>query len=145
MTAASRWGGRMPSGHGRYPSDLKEQAVRRSRSGDATVAELSRELGVSDSTIRRWLREAEHDAPTDEQSRPPGRARLAIPAWGEDLPVRRLAGLAADAIEIAAAAVIIPFPWAASRLRGYAEGTAPEAPGDAEPADAGERAQPGGP
>src|SRR5262245_18838070 len=123
----------MPREHASYPRELKDQAVRRSRSGDATVAELSRELGVPEPTIRRWLREADDDAPSLGSSRRPTRA-----SWREELPVRRLASLAADAIEIAEAAVVIPFEWTADRLRRYADEAAPEASKGPEPADAGE-------
>jgi transposase len=44
-----------------YPPEFRAEAVRRVRSSGKTVAELSRELGVSEQTLRRWNRQAADD------------------------------------------------------------------------------------
>jgi transposase len=41
---------------------LRKEALRLLQSGERTVAELAGDLGVSDQTLRNWLRQAEVDA-----------------------------------------------------------------------------------
>jgi len=104
--------------------------VRRLRSSGQTVAELSRELGVSEGTLRSWRRQdaehGEHAGPrTDERSLLRERER-------EDRAegsVQRWARLAAGAIEVGIAVLTAPARWAADRLR-YA-GHRDEPPGGA--------------
>jgi len=106
--------------------------VRRLRSSGQTVAELSRELGVSEGTLRSWRRQdvLEHgeDAglPTDECSllREPEREDRA------EGSVQRWARLAAGAIEVGIAVLTAPARWAADCLRWY-EGHRDEPPGGA--------------
>jgi transposase len=58
-----------------YSLEFRAEAVRLLGSSGKTVAELSRELGVSEQTLRRWRRQADDDhvegvgPPTDERSR----------------------------------------------------------------------------
>jgi transposase-like protein len=113
----------MASGHGPYSRELKAEAVRRSRSGEVTLAELSRELGVPEPTLRRWRREAMHDErepPSVEPSGSPGRRGTTPPSSEEDQLMRTLARLTADAIDLAVAVVTVPAGWVSSGLRCYA-------------------------
>lgn len=48
----------MPPAGPPYSPEFRAEAVRRLSSGGTTVAELSRELGVSESTLRRWRLQA---------------------------------------------------------------------------------------
>ena len=48
----------MPRAGPPYSPEFRAEAVRRLSSGGTTVAELSRELGVSESTLRRWRLQA---------------------------------------------------------------------------------------
>jgi transposase len=65
----------MPKPGPPYSPEFRAEAVRLLRSSGKTVAELSRELGVSEQTLRRWRLQTEDDrgqAPgltTDERSR----------------------------------------------------------------------------
>ena len=114
----------MASGHGPYSRELKAEAVRRSRSGEVTLAELSRELGVPEPTLRRWRRDAmhgEHEPPTVEPSGSPGRGGTTPPSSEEDELIRTLVRLTADAIDLAVAVVTVPAGWVSSGLRCYAD------------------------
>jgi transposase-like protein len=113
----------MASGHGPYSRELKAEAVRRSRSGQVTLAELSRELGVPEPTLRRWRREAMRDEdapPSDGPSGSPGRGATTPSSSEEDQLMRTLARLTADAIDLAVAVVTVPAGWVSSGLRCYA-------------------------
>jgi transposase-like protein len=106
-----------------YTPEFHAEAVRLLRSGGKTVAELSRELGVSEATLRRWRQQAEEDAP--EPTHPTNDR-------GKDRFMRTLAKLTAEVIETGVAVVTLPAKWAASGLRWYADhnaeprGRAPE-------------------
>ena len=102
-----------------YPPEFRAEAVRLLRSSGKTVAELSRELGVSESTLRRWRLQAGDDgaeaaSPTNDQ--------------GKDQPVRRLARFTAEVIEAGVTVVTLPARWAASGLRWYADRDDPDRP-----------------
>jgi transposase len=45
----------------RYPPEFKSEAVRLVRSSDKSVSQLAKELGVSDNSLRSWVRQAEID------------------------------------------------------------------------------------
>jgi len=45
--------------HPPYPPEFRREALRLLRSGERTVSELAGDLGVSDQTLRNWLRQAE--------------------------------------------------------------------------------------
>ena len=47
--------------HPPYPPEFRREAVRLLHSGERTVTELAGDLGVSDQTLRNWLRQAEVD------------------------------------------------------------------------------------
>ncbi len=111
----------MPSAGPPYSPEFRAEAVRLLRSGGTTVAELSRELGVSEPTLRRWRLQAGDDhgpaaaTTIDEPSRVHG-------STGKDRSMRMLARLTADVIDIGIVVVTAPPRWAANGLRRYAEG-----------------------
>jgi transposase len=45
-----------------YPPEFRAEAVELIRSGAKTIRGLSRDLGVSDQTLRNWLRQTDLDA-----------------------------------------------------------------------------------
>jgi len=51
----------MPRSHPPYPPEFRTEAVRLARSGDITIAQVARDLGVSDQTLRDWLAQADVD------------------------------------------------------------------------------------
>ena|ERR1700680_2802498 len=51
----------MPT-HRRYPDDFKSEAVRLARSGNRSVRATAHELGLTDTTLRQWIRQAAVDA-----------------------------------------------------------------------------------
>jgi transposase len=102
-----------------YTPEFRAEAVRRLRSSGKTVAELSRELGVSEATLRRWRLQAGDDgaeaaSPTNDK--------------GKDQPVRRLARITAEVIEAGVTVVTLPARWAANGLRWYADRDHPDRP-----------------
>jgi transposase-like protein len=44
-----------------YPPEFKRRAVELARQGDKPIAQLSRELGVAESGLRRWMAQADID------------------------------------------------------------------------------------
>ena len=52
----------MPRTRPPYPPEFRAEAVDLIRSGSQSIAELSRDLGVRDQTLRNWLRQADLDA-----------------------------------------------------------------------------------
>jgi len=51
----------VPRTHTAYPPEFRSEAVKLLRSGAKSLAELSRDLGVADQTLRNWLRQADLD------------------------------------------------------------------------------------
>jgi transposase len=52
----------MPRTRPAYPPEFRAEAVELIRSGAKSLAELSRDLGVADQTLRNWIRQADLDA-----------------------------------------------------------------------------------
>ena len=52
----------MPRPRPSYPPEFRVEAVELIRSGTKTIRGLSRDLGVSDQTLRNWLKQADVDA-----------------------------------------------------------------------------------
>jgi transposase-like protein len=120
-----------------YPPGFRAEAVHLLSSSGKTVAEVSRELGVSEATLRRWRLQAGDEAggadgPTIVEPAPalpspatplaprtPGR-RPAVGLSGRGRSARMLARLAADVIDVGVAVVTAPARWTASGLRWYA-------------------------
>ena len=51
----------MPRTNPPYPAEFRVEAVRLLRSGVKSAPELAKDLGVSDQTLRNWLRQADRD------------------------------------------------------------------------------------
>jgi transposase len=45
-----------------YPPEFKQEAVRLFRSSERSFSEVAKELGISDESLRRWVKQAEIDA-----------------------------------------------------------------------------------
>ena len=52
----------MPRTRPPYPPEFRAEAVELIRSGTKTIRGLSRDLGISDQTLRNWVRQADLDA-----------------------------------------------------------------------------------
>ena len=52
----------MPRSRPPYPPEFRADAVELVRSGTKSFSQLSRDLGVSDQTLRNWVRQADIDA-----------------------------------------------------------------------------------
>jgi transposase len=68
-----------------FTSEFKEAAVRRAASGDATVLEVARELGIRADRLREWIAQAQSG---QRRPRPAGGART--PPLSVDEEVRQL-------------------------------------------------------
>jgi transposase len=44
-----------------YPPEFRAEAIRLVRSGDRTLAEIAKDLGVSQQSLRNWVRQADLD------------------------------------------------------------------------------------
>ena len=51
----------MPRSRPPYPPEFRAEAVELVRSGSKSFSQLSRDLGVSDQTLRNWVRQADID------------------------------------------------------------------------------------
>jgi transposase len=51
----------MPRSHPPYPPEFRGEAISLIRSGAKSVSELARDLGVTDQTLRNWVRQADLD------------------------------------------------------------------------------------
>ncbi len=51
----------MPRTTPRYPPEFKSEAVRLVRSSEKSISKVAKELGVSDNSVRNWVRQAEID------------------------------------------------------------------------------------
>lgn len=56
-----------------YTQEFKREAVRLAQSSGKSIAQVARELGISDSSIHQWRKElAEHGPEAFPESRTPG-------------------------------------------------------------------------
>jgi len=44
-----------------HPPEFRQRAVELARSGDAPVSQIAKDLGISDSCLRNWMRQADLD------------------------------------------------------------------------------------
>lgn len=44
-----------------HPPEFRQRAVELARSGDAPVSQIARDLGISDSCLRNWVRQGDLD------------------------------------------------------------------------------------
>jgi transposase len=74
----------MPRTRPPYPPEFRAEAVELMRSGAKSLAELSRDLGVADQTLRKWVRQADldagrrHDGLTTSEREDPRRLRSEV-------------------------------------------------------------------
>jgi transposase len=52
----------MPRSRPPYPPEFRAEAVELIRTGTKSFSQLSRDIGVSDQTLRNWVRQADLDA-----------------------------------------------------------------------------------
>lgn len=51
----------MPKTRPPYPPDFRQEAVRLLRSSDKTIPQIAADLGISDQSLRNWVRQADID------------------------------------------------------------------------------------
>ena len=51
----------MPGATPRYPPEFKYEAVQLVRLSDKSISQVAKELGVSDNSLRSWVKQAEID------------------------------------------------------------------------------------
>ena len=49
----------MPRTHPAYPREFKAEAVRLAKSGNKSVTQTARDLGIALESLRKWIKEAE--------------------------------------------------------------------------------------
>ena len=51
----------MPRSHPPYAPEFRTEAVRLARSGEIPIAQIARDLGIADQTLRNWIAQADVD------------------------------------------------------------------------------------
>jgi transposase len=51
----------MPTPHAPYPPEFRSEAVRLARSGEISIAQAARDLGIADQTLRNWIAQTDID------------------------------------------------------------------------------------
>ena len=51
----------MPRTSPPYPPEFRQEAVRLARAGEISIAQIARDLGIADQTLRNWIAQAEVD------------------------------------------------------------------------------------
>jgi transposase len=52
----------MPPTKPPYPPEFRREAVQLARNADRSIAQVARDLGVSNQTLRNWIKQADVDA-----------------------------------------------------------------------------------
>ena len=52
----------MPRSHPPYPPEFRREAVELARVSDKSVPQLAKDLGISDQSLREWIKRADVDA-----------------------------------------------------------------------------------
>jgi transposase len=52
----------MPPTKPPYPPEFRREAVQLTRTSERSIAQVARDLGVSDQTLRNWIKQADVDA-----------------------------------------------------------------------------------
>lgn len=70
-----------------YPPEFRQRAVELAREGSVPIARLAKDLGIADSCLRNWLRQAEWVGvgPEDERAGRPSSADLGDALFCESL------------------------------------------------------------
>jgi transposase len=53
----SQKGVQVPRSHPPYPEEFRAEAIRLARSSDETIAQIAADLGISDQTLRNWVKQ----------------------------------------------------------------------------------------
>ena len=51
----------MPRSRAPYPPEFRQEAIRLARSGDISIAQIAKDLGIADQTLRNWIAQADVD------------------------------------------------------------------------------------
>jgi transposase len=51
----------MPRSNPPYPPEFRVEAIRLARSGEIPLAQVARDLGIADQTLRNWIAQADVD------------------------------------------------------------------------------------
>lgn len=51
----------MPRTSPPYPPEFRQEAVRLARSGDISIPQVAKDLGIADQTLRNWIAQADVD------------------------------------------------------------------------------------
>ncbi len=86
----------MPPTRPPYPKEFKEEATRLTRSSEKPLAQISRELDVSEQTLRNWRKqeeidEGEREGLTTEEREELGRLRRKVKVLEQEKEVLRKA------------------------------------------------------
>ena len=86
----------MPPTRPPYPPEFKEEAIRLMRSSEKPLAQISRELDVSEQTLRNWRKqqqidEGEREGLTTEERQELGRLRREVKILRQEREILRKA------------------------------------------------------
>jgi transposase len=74
----------------KYTAEFKADAVRLCRSGDKSIPQVARDLDLTDSALREWVKRAEVDEGSDDDGHRDRARRLAGTVMGRSVAVARL-------------------------------------------------------
>jgi transposase len=65
----------VPGATPQYPPEFKREAVRLVRSSDRSITQIAKEIGVSDNSLRNWVKQAHRSTRESAKGSPPKSAR----------------------------------------------------------------------